>query len=150
MHRWHLIASIVFVGAFPATTAAQEKSIPKSCVPDSAVQGSFAGQLERRTYPGPPKYESVTSGDTSETGYYLKLDGWACRPAPGDTVGVYSHADIEWIQVLLTEPDYARLRSYLGKHVRVTGALVPAESGHHHTLLILEPATPLHVERLDP
>ena len=146
MRRYLLGVRLLALVLVPAVGTAQDRRIPRSCLPDSAVLGTLAGELQERTYPGPPHYESVAHGDAPETGFYLRPAGWACQPAPGDTVGVYTRDDIEWIQLLLTAPDYPRLRRYVGKRIRIRGVLRPAETGHHHTPLVLEPTWPLRVE----
>ncbi len=130
----------------PAVGSAQVRRIPRSCLPDSAVLGTLAGELQERPSPGSPNSASVAHGDAPATGFYLRPDGWACQPAPGDTVGGYTREDIEWIQLRLAAPDYARLRRYLGQRIRIRGVLRPADPAHHHTPLMFEPTWPLRVE----
>jgi hypothetical protein len=93
-------------------------------VPNSAVHVTMVGFVFLRTYPGPPNY--------------------------GSTVPYYTNEDIQWIQLLLSEDDYPRMRKYLHKHVELQGTLAPGESGHHHTLLVYQVDRPLEVRLLDP
>jgi len=136
--------------SFAGPLAGQNRKIPRSCVPDSAERGTLTGVVELRTYPGPPNYESTATGDKAETGLYLLLDGLSCTPARGDTVGVYTREDLEWIQLILTPEEYRQARQHLGQHVSITGVISPWETGHHHTLLILTPAKPLRITVLHP
>jgi hypothetical protein len=135
---------------FTTPAFSQGRGVPKSCAPDSSVHVTMVGFVFLRTYPGPPNYESVSRGDTPETGLYLGPDGWACRPAPGDTLPYYTTEDIQWIQLLLSEDDYPRMRKYLHKHVELRGTLSPGATGHHHTFLVFQADRPLKVRVLDP
>ncbi len=147
--RLNSVAAILLV-LFARPLAGQNLKIPRSCVPDSAERGTLTGVLELRTYPGPPNYEDTATGDKPETGLYLLLDGLSCTPARGDTVGVYSREDLEWIQLILLPEEYRQARQRLRQHVSITGVISPAETGHHHTLLIFTPAEPLRITVLDP
>ncbi len=144
------IAIPLLLGLLASQLNGQQRRVPKSCVPDSSERATLTGVLELRTYPGPPNYEDTTRGDKPETGLYLRLDGYACTPAPGDTVGVCSQADLAWVQLILDVGEYRHARRELGKHVSLAGVVGPAETGHHHTVLIFVPAKPLRIKLLDP
>ncbi len=130
MRPYLLRIGLLALALVPAEGTAQIRRIPRSCLPDSAVLGTLAGELQERPHARPPNSEGVAHRDAPETGFYLRPEGWTCRPAPGDTVGVYTREDIEWIQLVLAAPDYPRLRRYVGKHIRIRGVLRPAEPGH--------------------
>ncbi len=147
MRRTVIVSVLGILAA--SSLAGQDRVVPLSCVPDTSEKATLTGVLALRTYPGPPNYEDTASGDKVETGIYLLLDGYACRPKPGDSVGVYTRAELEWIQLILEPQEYRQARRQLGKHVRVSGVVSPAESGHHHTLLIFVPTKPLRLTVLE-
>src|SRR5262245_19682454 len=113
MHRSLAVAILLASVALPL--AGQDLKLPRSCVPDSPDHGTLTGVLALRTFPGPPNYEDTTTGDQAETQLYLLLDGLSCTPARGDTVGVYSRADLEWIQLIVTPAEYKQARKHLNK-----------------------------------
>lgn len=91
----------------------------------------LAGRLHRQTFPGPPNYESIAGGDLPETGYYLFLSTPAC--VEGDT-GLL----ITSVQVILDSAGYAELRPWLTHPMTLSGQLLLAETGHHHTPVLLD------------
>ena len=146
---WCTVIGSVLAILAATSLAGQDRVVPRSCVPDSAQKATLTGVLALRTYPGPPNYEDTTTGDKAETGIYLRLDGYSCTPQPGDSVGVYTRAQLEWIQLILETQEYRQARRQLGKHVKVSGVISPAESGHHHTLLIFVPTKPFRLSILE-
>lgn len=97
---------------------------------------ALSGTLVRKTFPGPPNFESVENGDRAETGYYLQLNPGICTRAAGnDDAG--DHDGIKEIQLVLSGAQYDALRPKLGARVTLTGSLFEAHSGHHHTPVLL-------------
>jgi hypothetical protein len=99
----------------------------------------LAGVLARRTFAGPPNYESVARGDRPETMWLLRLDQPACvaadaRDATGFNVAV---ASVREIQLVVTPEQYQRYRDRVGRRVALSGTLFGAETGHHHTPVLL-------------
>jgi hypothetical protein len=97
------------------------------------------GRMIKRTYAGPPNYQSIRRGDVPERVRILKLDKPVCLyPLATDlenetTLGV-SEAQLvflraEHLQNLPTQPL---------QYVFVTGQFFSAQSGHHHTPALLE------------
>jgi hypothetical protein len=88
----------------------------------------FTGHLVNRVFPGPPDYESVTSGDEPITRWYLQLAWPVC------------FAEYQYLPrfELSFEPDELdRYRTWLGKQVKVKGTLEEGAPGHHTTSLII-------------
>jgi hypothetical protein len=99
----------------------------------------LAGVLERRTYPGPPNYESVARGDRPETVWLLRLDRAVCvapPPAGHDDYDVAVDA-VPAIQLVVTPEQYRRYVSRVGRRVAVSGTLFGQHIGHHHTAVLL-------------
>jgi hypothetical protein len=100
------------------------------------------GLLERRTYPGPPNYESTANGDEAETGFYLKPPSPLCVRAGADSSLNPAQSDVADVQLELDSAGYARLRPSLGQDVSLRGTLSAAISGHHHAPLLLMVVSP--------
>ena len=94
------------------------------------------GVLTRRTFPGPPNYESVRRGDAAETFLVLRLDRPVCVTAdPADKDGFSPGLDrVAAIQLLATAKD---LGVRAGDRAVLTGTIFGAMSGHHHTPILL-------------
>jgi hypothetical protein len=99
----------------------------------------LAGTLTRRTFPGPPNYESVARGDRPETTWLLRLDQPACVAADAsDDAGFnVAVASVQDIQLAVTPEQFQRYRDRVGRRVSLAGTLFGAETGHHHTPVLL-------------
>ena len=75
---------------------------PPRCL-ESNVTVTVTGTLERRTYPGPPNYESVAPGDLAETGFYLVLGRPICT-TDDELAGPQS--DVRLVQLVLDQASY--------------------------------------------
>ena len=100
---------------------------------------AVTGTLVRKTFPGPPNYESVQGGDAPETGFYLELNPPACTVASRDSMDTddTTERDVRLIQLVLDAGGYARLRPLLGRSVTLRGSLFHSFTGHHHATLLL-------------
>lgn len=93
------------------------------------------GMVSSKVLPGAPGYVSIARGDMPETILYLTLDTPVC--VAGNVTGTYdkkTHAGIVEMQL---EVELVKARAFVGKHVRVTGSLFGAHTGHHRTPVIL-------------
>jgi hypothetical protein len=99
---------------------------------------SIRGRLYRRTYPGPPNYESVAKGDDPETGFYVHLGSPACFVAGEDSLLDFPQQGVKEVQLNLDSTGYARLRPKLQTVVQLRGTLYAAFSGHHHAPVLLK------------
>ena len=94
------------------------------------------GVLERRTYPGPPNYESVSRGDAREVGYYMRLTDGLCVTRNLDATNVPT-AGVRRVQLIVDAEQAKRLRRLVGRRVTMRGSLTHASTGHHHAELLL-------------
>jgi len=96
----------------------------------------LAGVIKRKTFPGPPNYESVAKGDEPET-------YWVLHPSKPLCVNFFSdwsqEKHVTAIQLIFNGAarEYARYRALVGKEVLIDGSLSHAETGHHHTPILL-------------
>src|SRR4051812_45283983 len=105
-----------------------------------------SGKLTRHMYYGVPGYGEDPKHDEKEVGFYLDLAAPACTAAGRDDADV-AKANIRRIQLVLDSGGYGALRPFLGKKVTLRGTLFGAFTGHHHTPVLLNVATPVRVER---
>ena len=106
---------------------------------------TVTGKLSRRTFPGRPNYESISSGDERETGFYLTLQQPICARASlpdSRDASVEPRDSVRVIQLVLDSIGYARLRPHLASNVTVRGTMFSSFTGHHHAELLLQPVTP--------
>jgi uncharacterized protein DUF4431 len=99
---------------------------------------SITGTLTRTVFPGRPNFESVAKGDEPETYFVLRLNPPACVDADPTDAEIPAKRGITEIQLLLSSEQYAELRPKLGQRIGLSGVLFPAQTGHHHTPVILE------------
>lgn len=100
----------------------------------------LSGTLERRTFPGPPEYESIAAGDEPETVWLLALDQPSCIAAdPRDASGI-NHAvgAARQVQLILTADQYRLYAKWIGTRAVLRGKLFGAATRHHRTPVLLE------------
>lgn len=113
-----------------------------ACLNYEPVPVFLRGELIRKTYPGPPNFESVADGDAAETGFYLRLNKPVCTlesKADSDNV---AQKNIRLVQLVRDKEGYAHWRPKLGKTVTVKGTLFSPFTGHHHAALLMTVARP--------
>jgi len=99
------------------------------------------GTIKNLTFPGPPNYENINTGDDAEKCPYLILD----QPIDVTTKQSlsenqkFSYADEKNIQLIQlavgTDSVWPLMKD--GKHVNVEGELYEAFTGHHHTRVLM-------------
>lgn len=100
--------------------------------PDSVA---LTGTIKRKTFPGPPNYQSVAKGDEPEVVWVLYLKRPICVRGDNENEG---ERNVSTIQLVFTDPgQYQRYRSLLGQPVSVEGKLFHAQTGHHHTDVLM-------------
>jgi hypothetical protein len=99
----------------------------------------LSGTISKKTFPGPPNYESIEKGDEPETYWVLHLAKPVCTTASGDND---AEANVTDLQLILTQKQYSLYRESVGDQGRatVTGKLSHAITGHHHTPVLMEVA----------
>jgi hypothetical protein len=111
----------------------------QGCLSYDAAGVQLTGMISRKTFPGPPNYESVRRGDEPETYWILHLAKPICTTASADSD---AESNVTEIQLILPPKYYAHFKKLLGrKDVMVVGQLMHAISGHHHTPVLVEVKT---------
>ena len=107
-------------------------SVAYECPDFAGRDWDFVGHLVANTFPGPPDYESVTSGDRPVSRWYLQLAYAAC-------FSEYAHQTL--FQLSLGPEEFEKYRQHLGKQVRVKGTLEEGVPGRHTTPLVINVST---------
>jgi len=112
------------------------QALAGECLGYSPVE--LSGILSSETFPGPPNYESVATGDKSETYFFVVPVSPLCV-RQGDASGLEpAAAGVRGVQLIFFDLSaYDKLRPFLGKKVRCTGNLIGAHTGHHHSEVLL-------------
>lgn len=128
-----LIFSSLILIAFSAQAAAQD------CLSYETDSAQLIGTISKKTFPGPPNYESIRKGDKPETYWVLHLSSPICTKASDDNEAESGVTDL---QLILTQKQYALYKKFTGRRVRVVikGRLSHAITGHHHTPVLMEVA----------
>jgi hypothetical protein len=124
---WIHRAAILTALAWASGSAAYD------CPRFASQEWTFTGHLVNRIFPGPPDFESVSSGDEPVTRWYLQLSWPACFA---------EFRYLDRFQLALSPEEVARFGQFLGKEIRVTGSLTEG-LGAHSTALVV------NVTRLD-
>ena len=105
---WLLFASIAMLGPWPRSVGAQVLA----CLRYEPDTVEVAGLLQELTFPGPPNYESVRTGDEPQTAPYQRLS----RPLCVDSASEVNDrkAGIRLVQLLVDSAQYAALRRRAG------------------------------------
>jgi hypothetical protein len=109
----------------------------QQCLPYEPAKVMLMGTISKKTFPGPPNYESISKGDKPEVYWVLHLARPICTTADAAND---AESDVTDLQMILTEKQYGRLRKFAdGKvNMAVTGRLTHAITGHHHTPVLVE------------
>jgi hypothetical protein len=96
--------------------------------------------LQQQTFAGPPNYESVAAGDKAESFFLLKLTAPICVNADAQQQEPSFTAITEVQLILNGASNYDSLRGRLDQMVSCKGKLLSAQTGHHHTEVLLSAA----------
>lgn len=111
------------------THPASQKCVPYE--PDAVV---LKGTIRRHTFAGPPNYESVAKGDQAERVWVLHLAKPICVSANSEWEKETGLSDL---QLVFEHGRRQYDKSLLGRKVVVNGTLFHAQTGHHHTNVLL-------------
>lgn len=114
--------------AIPLALIWTSSSHGTECPSFAGREWELTGHLVNRVSPGPPDYESVTSGDKPVTRWYLQLPWPACFDE-------YRH--LTRFQLSLDPQEVDSYRQFLGKEVRVRGTLEEGKPGRYTTSLVV-------------
>lgn len=117
-------------------TAAQAQG---NCLSYDPAEVNLTGTILRKTFPGPPNYQSIKRGDRAETIWILHLDSPVCVTGNTDEINEPEQRVTD-VQLVLDGAEFARFRKFTGGRVRVraTGKLFHAHTAHHRTSVLME------------
>ena len=127
----HFLLALGLLAALPSLHAA-------ACVAYEPTHVFLRGDLLRKTFPGPPGFESVASGDQPQTGFYLRLLTPICMRDGARESDNVPKTDVQLIQLLLDKTSYARLGKKVGTTITVKGTLSAPWNGNHHGDLLMD------------
>lgn len=105
-------------------------SMSRQCESTSEEKSIVFGHIKTQTFAGPPNYESIENGDMPETVKVIDLLSSICV-VTSDPIDVI---EIKAIQLLDQD---SLLKGLADGKVMLTGQLFVAETGHHHTKVLL-------------
>jgi hypothetical protein len=97
---------------------------------------SVRGKVIVRTFFGPPGYGEDPKTDSRERQALLKLDHPICVDASSNEE--FEVAETNQKEITLVPAGSFSMSSYIGKRVTVKGSLFHAETGHHHTMILIQ------------
>jgi len=101
------------------------------------VEIRLTGTIVRKTYPGPPEYESVRKGDAPERYWLLVLSNPVCTNEDRPNFDP-AYKNVRRLQLIFdSERAYKKYRSLLGKEAVATGTLFAGNNIHHKTRVLL-------------
>lgn len=97
------------------------------------------GTIIRKTFPGPPNYESIRGGDAAEVCWMLVLTRPVCVDRDKTDPDLNpAQKDVSRIQLVFRDVEiYKTQKDLVGKSVVAKGTLFGAHTGHHHTPILL-------------
>ena len=130
-----IIAATILI----STNSVMGQSRPQSpCLSYEPAVVTLSGTLVRKTFPGPPNYESVKRGDKPETSWFLDLPESVCVNEDKTEPDLNpEQSGIHEIQLVLQPEQYQRHKGMVGRKVLATGTLFGEHTGHHHTPVLL-------------
>ena len=110
-----------------------------NCLAYEPVTVELTGTILRKTFPGPPNYESVARGDAPEVHWLLELSSPICMTADAADPDIYpARRNVREIQLAFPDAKtYERQKNLVGKSVTAKGTLFGSHTGHHHTAVVL-------------
>ncbi|HEY1470325.1 MAG TPA: DUF4431 domain-containing protein [Candidatus Acidoferrum sp.] len=112
---------------------------PAACLLYEPSVVQLRGTIIRKTFPGPPNYESVERGDKPEVYWLLVLSEPICVEQDSKDPDLNpAQGDVRRIQlVFLDAKAYQTDKELVGKKVIASGTLFGEHTGHHHTPVLL-------------
>lgn len=121
-------------GVFLALCAVSGWSNAASCLHYEGEPLTLTGKITLQTFYGPPNYGENPDTDSRETQAILVLSKPICVGASPST---YDAAEKNQFKVTLVPPVGVDFDLYKGKKVTVRGTLFHANTGHHHTPVLM-------------
>jgi len=128
---------VIIAAVIMAVSSAGEAQSP--CLQFEPAVESIVGNLIRKTFPGPPNYESIKEGDTPETAWFVRLDDTLCMIGkPNDELNSENINNIKFVQLVFLGNEYKTKKYLIGKKVKSTGTMFTAHTGHHHAKILMK------------
>src|SRR5437763_459337 len=102
------------------------KSQSHDCLSYERSVTTLNGVIDRKTFAGPPNYESIKDGDEPETYWILHVNKPICVQGNGganDDPDAQPEDNVSRLQMNLDEEQYAQYKDLVGKQVSITGKL---------------------------
>jgi Domain of unknown function (DUF4431) len=130
-----IIASTLLVSG---KSSVRQTTHQSGCLSYEPAVVTLSGTLVRKTFPGPPNYESVIHGDKPEISWFLDLPESVCVKEDGAEPDLNpKQSAIREIQLVLQPQQYVQHKALVGRKVVATGTLFGEHTGHHHTPVLL-------------
>ena len=122
-----------------ATRSIVGQSKPQTgCLSYEPAVVTVSGTLSRKTFPGPPNYESIRNGDKRETSWFLDLSVAVCINEDRLEPDLNQAQDgVRRIQLVLDRYQYQQYKKLMGRKVIAKGTLFQEITAHHHVPLLL-------------
>ena len=137
---WNKLFSLFFliticIHGFISASQAQNKRRTLNYEPETVT---LTGLLVSRTFYGPPNYGENPKTDTKESQYILILDSPV--NVIGDPNSPINRTEQGIKKVTLVVHDFKAhpVEPLLGSRIEVSGTLFHAQTGHHHTKVLIE------------
>jgi hypothetical protein len=139
MPKQFISAGIIAAITLISMNSAMGQSTPQSqCLSYEPIVVTLSGTLVRKTFPGPPNYESVKKGDRPETSWFLDLPESVCVNESKTEPDLNpQQSGIREIQLVVKPEQYQQHKGLVGRKVLATGTLFGEHTGHHHTPVLL-------------
>jgi len=111
----------------------------QSCLPFEPKVVTLSGTLTVRAFPVRPNYEDTLRGDEPKRVWILRLDRAVCVEPDSASRPLNDPQDnVRDIQLAVVGDSLVpRVRSLVGHRITARGQLFSAETGHHHTAVLL-------------
>jgi Domain of unknown function (DUF4431) len=111
----------------------------QSCLPFEPEVVTLSGTLTVRAFPGRPHYEDTVQGDEPEHVWILRLDRAVCVEPDSSSRPLNDPQDhvLEIQLAVVGDSLLPRVRSLVGHRITARGQLFSAETGHHHTPVLM-------------
>lgn len=115
-----------------------------SCAGECVIEGDeivVGGELSRRTFAGPPNYESVHKGDRAEVVWILTAPApIALCPLASSNGTPQPVGRLNRFQLVLDEKQPALRQALIARYAIVRGRVLIGHAGHPHTAALIEVA----------
>jgi len=131
-----LVVVAILFSSHPSDAEGQNEA----CFDGEPTVVKIVGVFYRKTFPGPPNYESVEKGDTPETQWILKLDNPICvnGTLQEEFWKKWVIRDVKEVTLVFFQKGmYRKYEPLMQKKVVVTGTLWEANTGHHRTPILI-------------